>query len=303
MSAPVDLLFEGIGRGVSALAEGVDPDLPELLRESEGRRLALVVRGSGRCLEIEVRDGALRVLPPRRVREEEHEAGREAGAEAPREEGAGASPAAEPVRPEAGAPPAGGEDEAVADPVHREAGAAADGEEAGGPTAVGGWRQDPPASRASRADWTDQADGAGGPAAAGRADLVLTGSVPDFLRLFGAVRREPPPEDPFGRIEAHGSPEARAGFVQLLRRIEPDYEALLARAAGGVVAHAVSRTVVGRVLQARRTAARLVDDLAEYLEEEARVVPDPSARSRFTGGVRALIDKAAELEERLDRVR
>lgn len=300
MSAPVDLLFEGIGRGVSALAEGVDPDLPELLRESEGRRLALVVRGSGRGLEIEVRDGALRVLPPRRVREEEHEAGREAGAEAPWEEGAGASPAAEPVRPEAGAPPAAGEEEAVADPVHREAGAAADGEEAGGPTAVGGGRQDAPASRA---DWTDQADGAGGPAAAGRADLVLTGSVPDFLRLFGAVRREPLPEDPFGRIEAHGSPEARAGFVQLLRRIEPDYEALLARAAGGVVAHAVSRTVVGRVLQARRTAARLVDDLAEYLEEEARVVPDPSARSRFTGGVRALIDKAAELEERLDRVR
>ena len=46
-----------------------------------------------------------------------------------------------------------------------------------------------------------------------------------------------------------------------------------------------------------------MDDLAEYLEEEARVVPDPSARARFTGGVRALIDKAAELEERLDRVR
>ena len=50
MSAPVDLLFEGIGRGVSALAAAADPDLPELLRESEGRRLALVARGAGRCL-------------------------------------------------------------------------------------------------------------------------------------------------------------------------------------------------------------------------------------------------------------
>lgn len=239
MSAPVDLLFEGIGRGVSALAAAADPDLPELLRESEGRRLALVVRGSGRCLEIEVRDGALRVLPPRRVRE----GGRGApDAEAWPEEAAD-PPLAEAVRPEAGAPP----------------------------TAA--------------------------------ADLLLVGSVPDFLRLLGAVRREPPPEDPFGRLEAHGSPEARAGFVRLLRRIEPDYEALLARAAGGVVAHAVSRTAVGRLFQARRSAARLVDDLAEYLEEEARVVPDPSARARFTGGVRALIDKAAELEERLDRVR
>ena len=213
MSAPVELLFEGIGRGISALASAADPDLPELLRECEGRRLALVVRGSGRRLEMEVRDGALRVLPPRQVAEEE------------------------------------------------------------------------PADR---------------PAVA---DLVLTGNVPDFVRFLRAIRREPPPEEPFGRLEVHGSAEARAEFVQLLRRVEPDYEALLARAVGGVAAHAMSRTTLGRLFQARRSAARLVDDLAEYLEEEARVIPDASARSRFAGGVQALIDKVAELEERLDRAR
>ena len=213
MSAPVELLFEGIGRGISALASAADPDLPELLRECEGRRLALVVRGSGRSLEMEVRDGALRVLPPRQVAEEE--------------------------------------------PADRPAGA----------------------------------------------DLVLAGNVPDFLRFLRAIRREPPPEEPFGRLEVHGGADARAQFVQLLRRVEPDYEALLARAVGGVAAHAMSRTTLGRLFQARRSAARLVDDLAEYLEEEARVIPDPSARSRFAGGVQALIDKVAELEERLDRAR
>ena len=213
MSAPVELLFEGIGRGISALASAADPDLPELLRECEGRRLALVVRGSGRSLEMEVRDGALRVLPPRQVAEEE--------------------------------------------PADRPAGA----------------------------------------------DLVLAGNVPDFLRFLRAIRREPPPEEPFGRLEVHGGADARAQFVQLLRRVEPDYEALLARAVGGVAAHAMSRTTLGRLFQARRSAARLVDDLAEYLEEEARVIPDASARSRFAGGVQALIDKVAELEERLDRAR
>ena len=258
MSAPVDLLFEGIGRGVSALATAVDPDLPELLHESEGRRLALVVRGAGRRLEVEVRDGALRVLPPRRSREE----GLAAGAGA-RKEGAAGSPPSEDERPMAGTSPTAGEAEAP-DPV--------------------------------------SGDPAFGEAEAG-ADLVLAGSVPDFLRFLGAIRREPLSEEPFGRLEVHGSPDARAQFVQLLRRIEPDYEALLARAAGGVVAHAVSRTTLGRMFQARKSAARLVDDLAEYLEEEARLVPDPPARSRFAGGVQALIDKVGELEERLDRVR
>ena len=67
MSAPVDLLFDGIGRGISALGAAADPDLPALLGECEGRRLALVVRGTDRVLEAEVREGELRVVPPRRV--------------------------------------------------------------------------------------------------------------------------------------------------------------------------------------------------------------------------------------------
>ena len=281
MSAPVDLLFEGIGRGVSALAAAADPDLPELLREAEGRRLALVVRGTGRSLEIDVQGGALRVLPPRRVSEE----------------GGGGLPA---VHEEAGAGPPSGADEPPETAGPGRAG------EAGAP----GTRPGEGEAEAPETDSGEGGDaGAGGEGAAtpeerpGGADLVLAGSVPDFVRFLAALRRAPSPEEPFGRLEVHGSAEARVEFVELLRRVEPDYEALLARAAGGVVAHAVSRTTIGRLFQARRSAARLVDDLAEYLEEEARVVPDPSARSRFAGGVQALIDKVAELEERLDRAR
>ena len=208
MSSAVDLLFDGLGRGISALATAADPDLPDLLGECEGRRLALVVRGTDRILEAEVRDGALRVLPPRRLAPEERAAG---------------------------------------------------------------------------------------------ADLVLAGSVPEFLRFLGRIRRDPPPEEPFGRLEVEGVADARSEFVELLRRVDPDYEALLARAVGGMAAHAMSRTAIGRLFQARRTAARLVDDLAEYLEEEARVVPDPPSRERFAAGVQTLIGRVAELEERLDR--
>ena len=265
MSSPVDLLFEGVGRGVSALAAAADPDLPEILRESEGRRLALVVRGSGRAFEVEVRDGALRVLPPRRLAP-----GGLAGSGG---EGAGPpppSPAAAEQHEDAGAPMSDGERAAAP--------ARDDGEASGGVKA---------SSRPAYA-----------PA---EADLVLAGSVPDFLRFLRVIRREPRPEDPFGRLEVHGSSAARDGFVELLRRVDPDYEALLARAAGGVVAHAVARTTLGRLNQARRLATRLVDDLAEYLEEETQLVPDPAARTRFASGVQALIGKVAELEGRLDR--
>ena len=208
MSSPVDLLFEGLGRGISALATAADPDLPDLLDECEGRRLALVVRGTDRILEAEVQGGALRVLPPRRLAPDERAAG---------------------------------------------------------------------------------------------ADLVLAGSVPDFLRFLSGIRRDPLPEATFGRLEVNGADDARAEFVELLRRVDPDYEALLARAVGGMAAHVLSRTTFGRLFQARQTAARFVDDLAEYLEEEARLVPDPSSRMRFAAGVQALVEKVAELEERLDR--
>lgn len=235
MSAPVDLLFDGIGRGISALGAAADPDLPALLGECEGRRLALVVRGTDRVLEAEVREGELRVVPPRRV--------------ALAELGATAGPATD---------------------------------------------------RAAETASGTEPDTAPGDVAAG-ADLTLAGSVPDFLRFLAGIRREPLPEDPFGRLEVHGDPDARAEFVELLRRLDPDWEALLARAVGGVAAHAMSRTTLGRLFHARRSAARLVDDLAEYLEEESRLVPDPPARTRFADGVQALADKVAELEERLDR--
>ena len=231
MSAPVDVLFDGIGRGIAAVASAADPDLPDLLEACEGRRLALVVRGTERMLEVEVQGGALRVVPPRRV--------------APEGPGDGLGPSAEPAS---------------------------------------GTEPDP----------------APGDPAAG-ADLTLVGSVPDFLRFLAGIHRESLPEEPFGRLEVHGEPDARAEFVELLRRIDPDWEALLARAVGGVAAHAMSRTTLGRLLHARRSAARVVDDLAEYLEEESRLVPDPPARTRFADGVQALADKVAELEERLDR--
>ena len=243
MSAPVDLLFDGIGRGISALGAAADPDLPALLGECEGRRLALVVRGTDRVLEAEVRDGALRVVPPRRVAPEGSREGSGEGAREGSGEGLGAA-----AEPASGTEP----------------------------------------------------DTARGDPAAG-ADLTLAGSVPDFLRFLAGIRRDPLPEEPFGRLEVHGEPDARAEFVALLRRIDPDWEALLARAVGGVAAHAMSRTTLGRLFHARRSAARLVDDLAEYLEEESRLVPDPPARTHFADGVQALADKVAELEERLDR--
>ena len=272
MSSAADLLFETIGRGLSAVAAAADPDLPELLRESEGRRLALVVRGSERILEVEVRSGALRVLPPRRWKGDRSVAG------AVREV------------TEAGPPAVPSE----ADPAPDEA-------------------EPPPVDAATSPDPSPgdardvRASGPDGPAEPTEgADLVLAGSVPDFARFLFSIQRDPSPspsEDPFGALEVHGSAAARREFVDLLRRIDPDYEALLARAAGGVVAHAVARTTVGRLFQARRTATRLVDDLAEYLEEETRLVPDPVARARFAGGVEALRDKVAELEGRLDRAR
>lgn len=222
MRPAADLLLDALGRALAAAGEALDPDLPELLAESEGRRLALVVRGSDRVLTLEVQGGRVRVLPPRRLGDE-----------------------------------------------------AAGGEEA--------------------------ADAPDGGAAAADADLVLEGTVPGFLAFLRAARSDPPPDDPFAPLEARGAPEARAAFLELVRRVDPDPEALAARALGGVAAHAAARTTLGRLDQARRAATRLVDDVSEYLAEEAGLLPAPADRARFAADVRALLDKVAELERRLDR--
>ena len=261
MKSPADLLFEGLGRGISRVAAAADPDLPELLRESEGRTLALVVRGTDRILEMEVQGGSLRILPPRRL------AARAVGDEAR----TAPPPASTGERGTVDAPPA---------------------------SAAGGRGPDP--GRDGGHD-ENASGGEGTDLLADHATLALEGSVPDFVRFLLAIRRDPLPEDPFVGLEVRGSAAARQAFVEPLRRIDPDYESLLARAAGGVVAHALARTTVGRLLQARRSAERLVDDLTEYLEEESRLVPDAAARTRLTGGVEALRAKVAELEGRLDR--
>ena len=273
MRSAADLLFEGIGRGISAVAAAADPDLPELLRESEGRRLAIVVRGTDRVLEVDVRDGKLRVLPPRRL----------AGAGSP----AAASGEGRSADPSSGSAEGRGTEADADAPSAAASGAAGPTD----PAAGGGHAAAPALLRGEGGDLP------------GGSDLALVGNVPDFVRFLLAIRSEPPPEDPFGSLEVHGDPTARDGFVDLLRRIEPDYESLVARAAGGVVAHAMARTTVGRLFHARRSAERLVDDLTEFLEEETRLVPEPAARARFAGGVEALLDRVAELEGRLDRVR
>ena len=157
-----------------------------------------MVRGTGRRLEVEVRDGALRVLPPRRVSEE-----RVGGVPVVREEG-NAGPAADAGEPPEAAEPCGAAAEGAPESDPGEGEAVAGGEAIGTP----------------------------GERPAG-ADLVLAGSVPDFLRFLGAIRRDPLPENPFGRLEVGGAADVRTEFLELLRRVDPDYEALLARAVGG----------------------------------------------------------------------
>ena len=104
----------------------------------------------------------------------------------------------------------------------------------------------------------------------------------------------------FARIADDFADEGTAAPAERLRRLDA-WGRCLARAAGGVAARAAARTTLGRLYSARKTAARLVDDVTEYLEEETGLVPDPASRARFTDDVRALIGRVAELEERLDR--
>lgn len=131
----------------------------------------------------------------------------------------------------------------------------------------------------------------------GEPSATLSGTPLSFLRLVG-----PSPETAFrgaAGVHIQGDAEVAQTFSELLKQARPDVEEELSRVIGDVAAHQVGNVARGALSFARRASDTLRQNIAEYLQEESRDVPNRTEADEFIAGVDKLRDDADRLEARL----
>ena len=129
------------------------------------------------------------------------------------------------------------------------------------------------------------------------ADVTIAGSMAVFAQLW---RR--PVTAPVGQLHIRGDIELGQRFQRLLRRLDIDGEELVSRYVGDIAARQLGNLWRAGNHWARHVAATLGDDSAEYLREEARVVPSRERVREFLDAVDRLRADADRLEQRLQRL-
>jgi len=132
----------------------------------------------------------------------------------------------------------------------------------------------------------------------GHRDLKLSGRAPELLRaaLDGRASGRFPSE-----VTVEGNMDTAREVQQLLKALDPDWEEALAGITGDGVARGLGQATRQGLSWGRETADALSRNLAEYLRDELRVVPDRSEVEAFMDAVDALRDDVDRLAARLDR--
>lgn len=133
------------------------------------------------------------------------------------------------------------------------------------------------------------------------ADVTLSGSLPAFARMAW------PKTDQAelllqGAIRIEGDSELAQDFADILRRVNFDFEELLAAPLGGVAAHGMGQFMRNAFGFGRHTAAVLGRDTAEYLREETHDLVHRADVQKWMDGVDGLRDGVERLQVRLRRL-
>ena len=130
----------------------------------------------------------------------------------------------------------------------------------------------------------------------GKPDVTISGT-PSALARMGLGEKG---EGLFtGDVTISGNTNVAQRFQTALQRMDPDFEALLARATGDVVAHQAVVLARGLWSWGRRAAADIPQDLGDTLAEEWRILVPPAALQAFGADVDRLRDDVDRLEARL----
>ncbi len=133
----------------------------------------------------------------------------------------------------------------------------------------------------------------------GEPDCTLSGAPLAFARLAGGERAD---QLFAGAVEIRGDSEAGQLFGDVLADLDIDWEEQLSRLAGDVAAHQIGAGARAAGRWGRQTVDTLPVDLAEYLQEEARLLPTRIETEEFIAAVDLLRDDVERLAARIHRL-
>ncbi len=134
----------------------------------------------------------------------------------------------------------------------------------------------------------------------GAADVVARGRLPGFLSLgLGSETRA------FfsGGIEVSGDVDVGQQFQKILKQLDIDWEEQISRMLGDPLAHQLGNAARAARAFAAESGALIGRDLAEYLQCEARELPQRQEVETFLGAVDVLRADVDRLEQRIVRLR
>lgn len=131
----------------------------------------------------------------------------------------------------------------------------------------------------------------------GEPDAVLEGSPLDLLR---AGDRDSGHAELFaGHVRIHGDHGIAQRFSEALAGLDIDWEEQLSRLTGDIAAHEIGRAARALRDQAAHVGRNGVENLSEYLTEEARLLPHRFEVEAFLAEVDTLRDDVERLAARI----
>lgn len=106
-----------------------------------------------------------------------------------------------------------------------------------------------------------------------------------------------------GEVSIRGDVETGQAFKRLLDELNIDWEEQLARFTGDIAAYKLGELWRATTQWGRQALDILGQDATEYLQQEGRDLPVPTAVQQFSHEVDELRDDTARLEARLTRLR
>jgi len=131
-------------------------------------------------------------------------------------------------------------------------------------------------------------------------DCVLRAAPLALARLSVSRRKE---DRLFsGEVQIEGDTHLAQAFGDALNDLEVDWEEQLARLVGDVAAHRIGSQARAAGHWVRRTADTLTEDVKEYLQEEARLLPGRYEIQAFLDEVDLVRDSVERLAARIERL-